>query len=60
MSSESHAGFHDLATMVYYVDTKVGKINALDKEIEEIQHEFEAAFMKSQQRYDNARAAARA
>ena len=60
MSNESHAGFHDLATMVYYLDSKVEKINALVKEIEEIQHEFESRFMQSQQRYDNARAAASA
>lgn len=58
MSNQSHAGFHDLATMVYYVDKKVERIGALVKEIGEIQHEFESRFMQSQQRYDNARAAA--
>ncbi|MEI6501824.1 MAG: hypothetical protein WCP21_12455 [Armatimonadota bacterium] len=59
MSTDSHAGFHDLATMAYYMDSKVKRIAALVKEIEEVQHEFETRFMQSQQRYDNARTAAR-
>jgi chromosome segregation ATPase len=54
------AGFHDLATMIEWMEANCAKINALVKDISEIQHEFETNFVSWQQRYENARAAATA
>lgn len=58
MSTATRAGFHDLGSMIQYINDNCAKIVALAKEIEEIQHEFEAHFVQAQQRYDNARATA--
>ncbi|MHB8995401.1 MAG: S46 family peptidase [Armatimonadota bacterium] len=52
------AGFHDLATMIDWMEGNCAKINALVTEIAEIQNEFETHFVEWQQRYENAKAAA--
>lgn len=52
------AGFHDLATMIDWVEGNCAKINALVTEIAEIQIEFETNFVDWQQRHENSKAAA--
>lgn len=58
MRSATHAGFHDLASMIQYIDENCEQIKVLTGEIAEIQHEFEAHFVQAQQRYENAKATA--
>lgn len=60
MSATATAGFHNLETMVAYMDGQCAKITALVKEIGEVQQEFEGHFVQSQQQFENARAAAAA
>jgi len=50
------AGFHDLATMIGYMDDQCGKIQSLTTEIEEIQRAFETRFVETQQQFDNTKA----
>jgi uncharacterized phage infection (PIP) family protein YhgE len=50
------ASFHDLATMIAYMDGQCSKINALVQEIEEIQRAFETRFVDTQEQFDNTRA----
>lgn len=60
MPATTAAGFHDLETMIQYMDSNCEKIQALAGEIAEIQREFETHFVQAQQRYENAKAAAMA
>ncbi|MEN6641321.1 MAG: hypothetical protein ABFE08_02625 [Armatimonadia bacterium] len=50
--------FHDLGTMIQYLDTQCATLTDLVREIEEVQREFETRFVGTQQKFENARAAA--
>jgi len=52
--------FHDLATMIQYLDTQCASLTDLVREIEEIQREFETRFVGTQQEFENAKASAAA
>ena len=48
--------FHDLATMLQYMDAQGQKITGLVKEIDEIQRAFETRLVDSQQKFENTKA----
>lgn len=52
------ATFDDLASMIAYIEGNCAKITDLVREIEEIQREFETRFVLTQQKFENAKAAA--
>ncbi|MEN6304206.1 MAG: hypothetical protein ABFD96_15850 [Armatimonadia bacterium] len=49
--------FHDLGSMIQYLDTQCASLTDLVREIEEVQREFETRFVGTQQKFENARAA---
>lgn len=52
--------FHDLGTMIQYLDTQCASLTDLVREIEEIQREFETRFVGTQQEFENTKASAAA
>lgn len=60
MSTATATGFHDLASMIEYMETQCQKINGLAQELSEVQHEFEGHFVQTQQQFENARTSAAA
>jgi len=56
MTAATQESFHDLATMILYMDAQCEKINALVAEIEEIQRAFETRFVESEQKFENTKA----
>jgi chromosome segregation ATPase len=55
-TTATHESFHDLATMILYMDAQCQKINALVTEIEEIQRAFETRFVDTRQKFENTKA----
>lgn len=57
-TAATHESFHDLATMIAYMDAQCQKITGIVAEIEEIQRAFETRFVDSRQKFENAKAQA--
>ena len=52
----SQESFHDLATMIQYMDTQCTKITQLVAEVAEIQKAYETRLVDSEQKFENAKA----
>ncbi len=55
-TTATHESFHDLATMILYMEAQCQKITGLVAEIEEIQRAFETRFVDSEQKFENTKA----